>query len=274
MPPLSTCLKLACAALFATALPTAAHASLVNVTVTATNLLRGNSNALAPVRFGIGNGTFDAFNNGQTAAPGIVSIAEGGSGSAWFPAFAAAEPRAVLGSAGGLLLPGGTGSVTVAVDTAIDTFFTFAAMVVPSNDFFLGNDSPTAFKLLDAGGNLLINSITQNASDIWDAGSETFDPAAAAFLLIGNNDLRTAQNGVVNKNFAELARFDGLTTAANYQLTSGLAADTNVLRITFAVTPVPEPPAALIVGAALLALGGMTLRTKRGQSGFGAGGVG
>ena len=263
MPSFKTCLPLACAALLAAGITAPAHAVLVNVTVTATNLLTGNSNALAPVRFGFGNGTFDAFNNGQTAAPGIVSIAEGGSGSAWFPAFAAAEPKAVLGSAGGLLLPGGTGSMTVQIDTALNPYFTFASMVVPSNDFFLGNDSPTAYRLFDANGSLLTSSITQTASDIWDAGSEIFDPKAAAFLKIGDNSLRTPQNGVVNHNFAELAQFDGLTTAADYQLKSGLAADTNVLRITFSATAVPEPSALLLLSTGLLAVGLTTWRAKR-----------
>jgi hypothetical protein len=62
-------------------------------------------------------------------------------------------------------------------------------MVVPSNDFFIGNDSPTAYRLFDAAGNLRSASITIKASEIWDAGSEVFDPDAAAF--VGNNDLRT-----------------------------------------------------------------------------------
>lgn len=252
---LFTLLKPVCAAAFAiVALPAASHATLVNVTVTAQSLVPRNSESFAPLRFGFNSGTFDAFNTGQAATAPIISIAEGGSGSAWFPAFAAADPRATLGTVGGILLPGATASTTVTVDTVQNPFFTFAAMVVPSNDFFIGNDSPTQFRLLDAAGNLLINSIGQKASDIWDAGSETFDPLAAAFLVIGNNDLRTPQNGVVNRNFAELAQFDGLTTSAGYVLTSGLTADENIYRITFAVTPVPEPMTLALVSSGLLGL--------------------
>ena len=247
-------LMLLAAAASMAGLSTAANAALVNVTVTAQNLLPGNSNAVAPLRFGFNSGTFDAFNTGQAATAPIISIAEGGSGSAWFPAFAAADPTATLGTAGGVLLPGATASTTVQVDTVRNPYFTFAAMVVPSNDFFIGNDSPTQFRLLDAAGNLLINSIGQKAGDIWDAGSEAFDPLAAAFLVIGNNDLRTPQNGVVNHNFAELAQFDGLTTAAGYVLSSGLAANTDVYRITFAVTPVPEPVTLAVVSSGLLGL--------------------
>ena len=198
---------------------------------------------------------FDAFNQGQAATAPIVSIAEGGSGSAWLPAFAAADPGAVIGTAGDVLTPGSTGSVTVRVDTAVNPFFTFAAMAVPSNDFFIGNDSPTQFRVFDPAGTLLVPSILQQARDIWDAGSEIFDPAAAAFLVNGNNDLRTAQNGVVGFNFTELAQFDGLTTAAGYVLNTNLQANTDVFRISFTATAVPEPATLALASVALLGLG-------------------
>lgn len=233
-----------------------AQAALVAVTVQVENLAPANGIAFAPLHVGFGNGTFDAFNNGQTATAPIISVAEGGSGSAWQPAFAAAEPQAVRGTIGGLLLAGSTASQTFLVDPTLNPFFTFASMVVPSNDFFIGNDSPTQYRLFDAGGNLLVSSILQQASDIWDAGSEAFDPAAAAF--VGNNGLRTAQNGVVSFNFAELAGFDGLTTGAGYTFTSNLRGDTSIYRISFAAQTVPLPGT-----AALAALGGLLLWLPR-----------
>ena len=200
--------------LAATVLPLAgapARAAIIDVTVTVTNLAPANSVAITPLRFGFNRGVFDAFNNGQAATAPIISIAEGGTGSAWFPAFAAADPTAVLGSAGGgAVLPGGSSApATYRIDTSVNQFFTFGAMIVPSNDFFIGNDDPMAFRLFDNAGTLLISSISQSASDIWNAGSEAFDPANAAFLVGGDNDLRTPENGVVGFNFAELAGFNG-----------------------------------------------------------------
>jgi hypothetical protein len=229
------------------------HAAPVQVTVTVQNLAGANSVSFAPLHVGFGNGSFDAFNNGQAAAAGIVSVAEGGSGTVWQSDFAAAEPLATRGTIGGLLQPGGSASAVFTVDPTINPFFTFGSMVVPSNDFFIGNDNPMQYRLFDAAGNLLISAIDQLASDIWDAGSEAFDPAAAAF--VGNNDLRTPQNGVVSFNFAELAGFDGLTTGAGYVFQSGLTANSPIYRISFDVQQTVAEPASLALAALSLAAG-------------------
>jgi hypothetical protein len=243
----------------------AVRAVLVQVTVE--NLAPANSVSLAPFRFGFGNGTFDSFDNNQPAfllgagsiagAP-IVTIAEGGSGSNWFPAFQAAEPNAdlssVLGPSIPPFLPGQTNSVVLDVDPT-NRFFTFGTMVVPSNDHFLGNATPTAFEVLDTNGNLALTSFTENASRIWDAGSETENPANAAFLVGGVNDQRENENLPVTFNFADLSAFNGLTTAAGYVFDSALlSANTPVLRVSFAVVPEPTTAFLAVMGAAGIAL--------------------
>jgi hypothetical protein len=166
----------AAAALFALS---AAHATPQVVTITVENLAPASGIAFAPLHFGFNSGVFDAFDIGSVATAPIISVAEGGSGADWHPAFAAADPGAVRGTVGGLLLAGATASLTVVVDPAVNPFFTFAAMVVPSNDFFIGNDSPTRYRVFADDGTLLLSSIDQRANQIWDAGSEVFDPAAA-----------------------------------------------------------------------------------------------
>ena len=231
----------------------AASAAFVNVTVTIQNVSPVNSTSFAPLRLGFHNGTFDAFNAGsmQSALAPITTIAEGGSGSTWFPAFRAAEPNAVLGSVGGALLPGQTASNTFLVDPAVNPFFTFATMVIPSNDLFLGNDAP--IRLFDANGNLLIGQIDQFGRSVWDNGSELPIPANAAFLIGSNNDARVDQNGVVSFSFSELNNYHGLTTAAGHTFNNSLTANTPVYRITFTAQAVPEP--ASVVLMALGALG-------------------
>ena len=250
----------ALAALFA--LCASAQAAVVTVTVTVQNLAPDNSISFAPLHVGFNNGSFDAFNLGSVATAPIVSVAEGGAGGAWQTAFAAADPGATRGTIGGLLVPGASSSMAFSVDTDQNPFFTFAAMAVPSNDFFIGNDSPTEYRLFDAAGHLNIAAIVVGASEIWDAGSELFDPAAAAF--VGNNDLRRDQNGVVSFNFAELAGFNGLTTGAGYIFNSALRADSDVYRISFDVASaaVPEPGSTALAGVGLMAAAFVTRRRR------------
>jgi hypothetical protein len=251
------------AAVFATLAAFSATASAVpvDITVRVTNLAPQNGIAFAPLRVGFNNGTFDAFNVGSAAPASIVSVAEGGSGSAWFPAFAAADPNATLGTVGGLLLAGANASATFRVDTMINRFFTFAAMVVPSNDLFIGNDSPREYELFDVNGSLRFLNINQSASDIWDAGSEVADPANAAFVQGGINAQRTPQNGLVRLNFGELNAFNGRTTGAGYIFNNSLSGDTAIYRIEFSATPVPVPATLALGGIGLIALA-LTRREK------------
>ncbi|TWU23785.1 spondin domain-containing protein [Bythopirellula polymerisocia] len=241
-----------------------ASAEIVQLRVTAENLSPTNSVSVAPLRVGFNNGTFDAFDEGAApfllgfsaiADAPIVTIAEGGSGSNWFPAFTAADPTATLGTVapGGPFVPGAIASEIFTIDTDLNPFFTFGAMVVPSNDFFIGNDSPSEFRLFDNDGNLLINTINQTASQIWDAGSEQEIAENAAFLEIGTNSQRVSQDGTVEFDFATLGTvFNGLTTGAGYVFDSQLTASTPIFRISFET--IPEPASLALATSGVLGL--------------------
>lgn len=241
-------------------LAASATAGTTQVQVMVENLAPTNSVSFAPLRLGFNNGSYDSFDENQTASPAIISIAEGGSGADWFPAFMAADPSATLGTVvpnpAGPLTPGATGVNTFDVDASTNRYFTFGAMVVPSNDYFIGNDSPTQYELFDTNGNLNISSIELTASDIWDAGSEVDGIFGAAFLQGSSNGDRIPDDGVVEFDFADLSIFNGQTTAAGYTFDSQLQASTPVYRISFSI--VPEP-----ASAALLALAGLIALRRR-----------
>ncbi len=258
---ISSILRVA-AALAVTA--TAVQAQSRMVTVTVTNLAPTNSVSFAPLHLGFHNGAFDAFNVGATAGPGIVSVAEGGAGGQWQADFAAADPMSTRGTIGGALTSGQSRSQSFIVNAGMNRFFTFASMVIPSNDFFIGNDNAQQYRLFDDAGNLLINSITQTSSQIWDAGSELFSVSGAAFLVNGTNALRTPQNGVVGFNFTELMGFDGQMTAAGYVFNSGLTAGQAIYRIDFTSTSVVPEPSSVILLASGLTMLGFAVRRKRG----------
>lgn len=249
-------------ALAIAALPATAFADSVDLLVTVENLAPTNSVTFAPFRVGFNAGTYDSFDEGSAATAAIISIAEGGSGSDWFPAFAAADPTATLGTVvsnpPGPLTPGASASNTFTVDTDVNPYFTYAAMVVPSNDYFIGNDSPTANHLFDNSGNLLINSISLTASDIYDAGSEVDGTFGAAFLMGSMNSDHIDENGNVMHDFGDLSIFNGGTTAAGYTFDSQLMAQTPIYRISFQVVPEPASAALLV-----LAGGGFLLRRRR-----------
>ena len=259
-------LALLAASLAALAAAQPAVAAPKTVTVTIKNLAPTNSVSFAPTRVGFGNGSFDAFNAGNTATGPIVSIAEGGSGNLWFPAFAAADPTAVLGSVGGALLPGQTATQVFTVDSITNAFFTFASMVIPSNDLFIGNDNPQQYRLFDSMGNLTLTTINQSAGQIWDAGSEVANPLNAAFVQGGNNSARIADNGTVQFSFAELAAFNGVTTAAGYTFQTNLTNNTPIFRISFSAVDaaVPEPGTWLTMILGMGLVGGM-MRRRQGQ---------
>lgn len=238
-----------------------AHAAPVQIRVSVENLAPANSVAFAPLRLGFHDGTFDSFDIGVAPTAPIISIAEGGSGSDWFPFFAAQQPSGVSGTVGmGPLVPGGTATATFNVDPSVSgRFFSFAAMVVPSNDYFIGNDSGLQYALFDEQGNFQPRTILQSASDIWDAGSETTDAANAAFLVGGVNAQRVPENGVVGFDFADLGAFNGLTTAAGYVFDLQLTAQTPVYRINIELVPAPGA-----VGLASLGLLAAARRRRHG----------
>jgi hypothetical protein len=230
-----------------------AIAQPVEIQVNVENLAPQNSVAFSPLSVSFHSGSYDTFNLGGIATTGVANVAESGNGTEWFSEFSSGDAGATLGSifsdAGGPLTPGGTGSAVFTIDPATNQFFSFGAMVVPSNDSFIGNDSPSAYQILDSNGNLLINEITQYGNDVWDAGSELNGIFGAAFLAGSSGSDHIDENGVVTRGFAQFDEFNGLTTPAGYTFDRQFGGDDAIYRISFSVVPAPGTASLFGLGA-------------------------
>ena len=243
-----------CMCLLAAFCTTAAQAAFVQVRVTVENTAPTNSVAYSPLSVGFGNGTYDAFDEGSLASLATQNIAEFGSPSEYFPAFMAAEPNATLGQVvpdpPGPLLPGQSATMDFSVDSSLNRFFNLGAMVVPSNDYFIGNDSPTQYELFDNMGQLNISTISLYGSDVWDAGTEVDGVFGAAFLVGSSAADHTPDDELVAHDYMDLDMFNGLMTPAGYSFDRQFGAGDEIYRISFSI--VPEPAT-----LGLLALGGL-----------------
>jgi len=175
-----------------------AHATEVRVTVT--NLAPTQGTFLTPVWFGFHNGGFDIYDNGTPSSMGLERIAEDGSvgpiGSA-FTASGFGEAQGVLNGLGPIG-PGASTSKTATISLA-GRFFSYASMVIPSNDAFIANGNPLAFDLFDGVGNFVGADFVVLGSNVLDAGTEVNDeiPANTAFFGQATPNTGADENGVV-----------------------------------------------------------------------------
>ena len=230
----------------------AAHAS--TVTVTFENLLPSGGTAFTPVFVGLSGGAFDLFDPGSAASAGLEQVAELGSTGALAAEFAAADPNGVSGTTGGgPVLGGGSASIDLEVTNALDArFLSFASMVVPTNDLFVGNGN--GIEVFDAAGDFVGPfTITIFGSQVWDAGTEVNNADnGAAFLQGIDGTAGDVEGGNVSLFFSDpdadsyLDSLLGRTTAPGFDIASTFGRDTAIARITV----VPAPGAVAALGAA------------------------
>jgi hypothetical protein len=95
--------------------------------------------------------------------------------------------------------PGSKSSLTMDVDPTGNQYFSYAAMVIPSNDAFVANSDPRAHRLFDDEGQFLGPiSFTVFGSHVRDAGTEDNTEEDAAFLNQTGPDTGVTSNGVVS----------------------------------------------------------------------------
>ena len=194
---------------------------------------------------GLHDGSFDLFNDGERATPGLESLAEGGNTELLGEEFAA--PGRLQTTVGNgevqFISPGETieGSIDV-INPANYRYFSFASMIIPSNDAFFGNEDPFAYELFDADGNFT-GPVTIDifASDIYDAGTEVNDGQGAAGFSLGlNGDGGTSTDdptGNVGIHPDLLDNIIGFQTAAGTTVLDPLTPEEPVARITIDLGP-------------------------------------
>lgn len=241
-------------------------ASGASIQVTITNLAPANGTFLTPVWVGFHNGTFDIYDSGAAASAALERIAEDGDTSAISAAFTGHGAGTVQATLGGApIAPGATVSFIFNLDPLDPTqrYFSYASMVIPSNDAFIGNGNPLFFQLFDGSGNFMAVDRTVTGAMVLDAGTEVNDelPANTAFFGQAAPNTGVAQGGVVGAHPGFLAAAPGnILGSAMFANADFLLAGYNVARIQVSQVPEPGTWGLMAMGAV-----GLLMRLRRRQ---------
>ncbi|MEM1423176.1 MAG: spondin domain-containing protein [Planctomycetota bacterium] len=251
-------------------------ASAQSVSVTIENLQADGGFAFTPFWIAAHNGGFDSYDGGATldAFPGTEELAELGQTGPISDAFA----NSAAGLAGGVdatvtapstsppvFVPGDAQTFALNVgDASVNRYFSYASMLISSNDIFVANGNPLAIELFDAAGNFNGPvTITLFGSDLNDGGTEAnVALEGAAFLAGVDATAGTVTNDPVRNLFtpgnedADAAYLDSFLGLSNpiYTFSESIRAETPLARITI----VPAPSA-----AGLLAIAGLVGTRRR-----------
>ena len=194
------------------ALSLAFSSQAVEVKVTVENLTDTGGVLFTPLWVGFHDGSFDSYDTGSPASPGLERIAEDGDASVLSSEFLAAAANgqdAVIlnpeGFAGAPVFePNSVSTQVFDVDPATQNYFSYATMILPSNDAFVANANPTAHQLFDDNGDFSGPvSFIVFGTQVRDAGTEANTEMDAAFLnqTAGNTGVTTTDNVMVHPGF-------------------------------------------------------------------------
>ncbi len=168
-------------------LATTARASDIKIMVT--NDQPAGGFALAPVWFGVQDGSFTTFTPGQAASSAIATLAQFGNTAPLTNLFEAAnvgvDTTLKSGNAVAQFLPGQSNSTVISVaNPGADTSLSFAGMFVPSNDFFIGNATP--LQIFNPDGSFKgPMTIKIYGSNVWDSDTEQQSLTTALTFIAG-----------------------------------------------------------------------------------------
>lgn len=222
--------------------------------------------SLTPLWFGFHNGAFDSFDAGSAASASIEAIAELGDVGPITAEFSAApgipgDIQGVAAAAGNGVPPIEPGETGVGYVTPINPsgyqYFSFLSMLVPTNDTFIGNDNPLAYRVFNDDDQLIDENgipvtervITLFASDIYDSGTEVNSGFGAAFTQGQVGTDGTDEGGVVTAG-SDLSAFLGATDVTGRLIDDPLGS-AEVLATIRISQVVPEPASGMLLLAGL-----------------------
>jgi hypothetical protein len=188
----------------------AQHTRTLKITVE--NISPAKGCILTPLWFGFHDGTFRHIQVGSAASEAIQRLAEDGNvgplANTYLDSRSGFVQSAVYGRdqlINNLIVPGGRSEAIVQVGLEPHThrYFSYAAMIVPSNDAFIANQSPIAHEVFQPSGEFVGLDVTVPGSAIWDAGTEVNDeavlhaPGAGPFVI---GDAGVPENGVIRQH--------------------------------------------------------------------------
>lgn len=230
------------------------------------NLASADGFFLTPLWVGLHDGSFDLFDPGSAASAGLELLAEEGDASTLSTEFAMPGRLQLSGIGnpagfGGapVIDPGETATGTITpINPASYPYLSFASMVIPSNDAFIGNEDPLAHLIFNGDGTfagpVMIDIF---GSDIWDAGTEVNDTMGAAFSTLGGS--ATDEGGTVHTHLG-LGNFEGTGIPTGGTIGDGAAPGTSTLVARITITQVPEPATC---GMLLLGATGLLAASRR-----------
>lgn len=230
------------------------------------NLASADGFFLTPLWVGLHDGLFDLFDTGSAASAGLELLAEAGDASTLSTEFAM-PGRLQLSDIGNpdgfggapVIDPGETATGTITpINPASYPYLSFASMVIPSNDAFIGNGNPQEHLIFNGDGTFA-GPVTIDifGSDIWDAGTEVNDTMGAAFSTVGGSD--TDEGGTVHAHMG-LDNFEGTGIPGGGTIGDGTAPDSSTLVARITITQVPEPAT---FGMLLLGVTGLLAVSRR-----------
>lgn len=261
------------------ALPQAASAVPLKVTIE--SLVPNQGVFLTPVWVGFHDGGFDVYDRDVPAFAGLEPLAEDGNTAPISSRFiteqgAGGGVDGTIPGPGGPLNPGAVTMQTLEVDPGAGRFFSYASMIIPSNDAFIANGNPLAHEIFDANGNFIGADFIVLGAEVLDAGTEQNTELDAAFINQAGPNEGLDENGNVSSHpgFIDSSANPGGTPI----ILGGLAGPLNTILIDsvagdftqngfevarFRVEVVPEPVTGAVVLIGLVALAGPWTRRRR-----------